>query len=348
MVTEPVRCHLEVAIHVRRRIVFHELRHAATAGLPLLRSGQQVVVEPGIVDEVAPGQRVVCVPGDDGVHALHAGDRLHERRAELGRTAVRVARVDVRQALAREHVARVHRACGPEDDERVAVGVAAPEIVQVDLIGTAEQRALGRERGLGQVFPILARERLAVLDRAAFEPGAVVTVLTRHVPRRVLVRHEVDRVGKLGVGAAVVPMRVRVDDGRHRLVGDRAHLGENVLAVAPDLRVDERHPRRHHENRGVPSGAHALLRGIGREHVEIVRKLQRADIEAGLARLVGDDGQQDAGQREDQQAVKASHVDLLGPGRACRTTRRRRRSRPFCVCRSPGTDSLVTGRQAIL
>ena len=55
-------------------------------------------------------------------------DRILQGRAELGRAPVRVVRVDERQALARHHVARVHRPGAPEDDPGIPVRVAPPEV----------------------------------------------------------------------------------------------------------------------------------------------------------------------------------------------------------------------------
>ena len=62
--------------------------------------------------------------------------RLRQRIADLDAAAA-VVGVEQRQVLAREDVAGVHHAKRRETDPRVAVGVAAAEVIQVDLVGAA-------------------------------------------------------------------------------------------------------------------------------------------------------------------------------------------------------------------
>ena len=78
-----------------------------------------------------------------------------------------------------------------------------------------------------------------------------------HVLGGVLVGHDLDGRGELDVAADVVAMRVRVDDHRHRLVGDALDLLEQRLPPARVLGVDDDHAGRGDEDGAVPSTAGA-------------------------------------------------------------------------------------------
>src|SRR5262245_18637267 len=93
---------------------------------------QEIVVEPRVLVEIAPGHHR-AVAGDDLIDVLDRGVRLAESRADFGAAAAVVV-VEQRQVLAREDVAGVHHAQLREHDECVAVGVAAAEVVEVEAI----------------------------------------------------------------------------------------------------------------------------------------------------------------------------------------------------------------------
>ena len=127
----------------------------------------------------------------------------------------------------RERVAGVHHAQVAEDHERIAVGVRAAEVVEIDRLGSGEQRHLVLEGLVGQ--PVLLRR---ILERRHLH----------HVGVRVLLRDDFDARGEELVAADVIAVGVGVDDVRDRLVGDRLHLVENRLALVGEFGVYETTP----------------------------------------------------------------------------------------------------------
>ena len=83
-----------------------------------------------------------------------------------------------------------------------------------------------------------------------------------HVGLGVLVRHDFDGGREEHVAAGVITVRMRVDDVRHRLVGDRLDLIEDCLPVVGELRVDEDHTAGRNEGGGIPA--------LAGNHVEVV------------------------------------------------------------------------------
>ena len=114
---------------------------------------------------------------------------LRERVADR-HPAAAVVRVEQREVLAGEDVAGVHHAQRREDHERVAVRVAAAEVVQVDLIRALAERHLVLERPLRQPLPLFS---LKMFVRRA---GLIAMPVRRdhllHVRLRVLLDDDVD------------------------------------------------------------------------------------------------------------------------------------------------------------
>ena len=297
----------EVAVLARYAVGRDHLVDRQPGRLPVLRLAHDVVEEPAEVDELGPRHRRRVVPRNDGVDAGDARDRLLQGLAELVGAAVAVGNVDERQPLALEHVAGVHGARFPEHHERVAVGVAAPEVIEVDAVGAVEERHPLGVPGLRQILRVLALEGVAVGHRLAG--------LARHLGQGVLVHHEAHGVGQLDVAAAVVEVGVGVDDVGDGLVGQLAHGGDDVLAVAVDLRVDEGDAVGGDEDGGVPAAAHALhLRRVP-QHVEVVGDLLDREGRPLVLRLVRRPGQGHADCRQDGQVSASSHFSSSRAGR---------------------------------
>ena len=168
--------------------------------------------------------------GDHGVDILDARDGFRERLRQAHRAAA-VERHDIGHGFPRKEVGEVRHAQHREHDDGVPVRVPGTEVVQVDPILPGPHRHLVFERFLRQVLRVLALEGLAVAERRA--------CFLRHVVPRVLLGDELDRRRELGVAARMVPVRVRVDDGRHRLVGHRVELAKNLLSPTGVLGIDE-------------------------------------------------------------------------------------------------------------
>ena len=137
-----------------------------------------------------------------------------ERVGDLDAAAAVVA-VEQRYQLAGEDVAGVHHAQRRKDHPRIAVGVAAPEVIQIDPLRAAADRHLVLERAIGHV---LSAVRLEHVRRDA-ALGAFRRQPLLHVGPGVRVRDEFDRGGKVDVAADVVVVGMGVDDPHHRLRG---------------------------------------------------------------------------------------------------------------------------------
>src|ERR1043165_177592 len=97
-----------------------------------LDAGEEVLVELRVLGEIGPRHHR-AVAGDDRVDVLDPGVRLGQRVADLGAAAAVVV-IEERQVLAGEDVAGVDETQLGEDDESVAVGVAAAEVVEIDAV----------------------------------------------------------------------------------------------------------------------------------------------------------------------------------------------------------------------
>jgi len=128
-----------------------------------------------------------------------------------------------------------------KNDPGIAVGVAGPEVVEIDLVGAFADRHLVLERPLGH-------------------PDAVVFLEDRHllhVGLRVFLRDEVDRRRELHVAAHMVAVRVRVDQRRDRLRRQLLDLVQDRRAPARVLRVHDDDAVRGDEHGRVPAAAGA-------------------------------------------------------------------------------------------
>ena len=138
----------------------------------------------------------------------------------------------------------------------VAVGVAAPEPVEID-------------------------HELAVVEPHVLFEGEVRqarTLSLGHLEARVFVRDDLGAQGLLRrVAARVIRVQMRVDDVEHRLVGDLAQLRHDAVVVHLELVVDEHHAVGGDEHRAVARLAAA-------DHVEVVADLERRELRADRSR----------------------------------------------------------------
>ena len=114
----------------------------------------EVFVELGVLGKIGDRHRR-AVAGDDGFDVLQFPGGLGQRVADQDAAAA-VVGVEQRDVLAREDVAGVHDAKRREHHPRVAVGVAAAEVEQIDLVGALPDRHLVLER-LGRQAPAVVR-----------------------------------------------------------------------------------------------------------------------------------------------------------------------------------------------
>jgi hypothetical protein len=150
----------------------------------------------------------------------------------------------------------VHRAQRREHHERVAVGVTAAEIVEVDLVFTLTERQLVLERAPGQKLGLVALEGVHLL----------------HVGLRIFLHHRFDLRTKELVAAGVVAVRVGVDDRGHRLVGDGPDAIENDLTPARKLGIHHDDAAIGNEHGGI-APAESGTRAPPRDDVKIVPHL---------------------------------------------------------------------------
>ena len=167
--------------------------------------------------------------------------------------AAAVRGVDERQVLAGEQIADVRRPQRREDDERVAVGVAGAVVIEVDLVGALADRHLVLEGALRHAAVVVLLEDVHLL----------------HVRLGVLLHHDVHGRREFDVAAHMIPVRVRVDQHRHRLLGDRLDLVEDRLSPSRVLGVDDGDAVRRDEDGGVAAAA--------LQHVEVVLHLVHVD-----------------------------------------------------------------------
>src|SRR5688572_5777734 len=198
-------------------------RYAALA-LPALAERR------GVVDEGLP----IChgaMTGNHGTDARGLSGASHRRWIGGGTAAVPLNGIHSGKGIA-----GVHDAEPAKHDEGVVVGVSRAEVVQVDRVGAGEQRQRVLERAIGQ--PVLPFRRAEFLH-------------ARHARRGVLLHDHLDVAAEEGIAADMVVMMVRVENMRHRLVGDGAQHVEQSLSGAQTLGVDEHHTAVTDEDRGV-------------------------------------------------------------------------------------------------
>ena len=135
-------------------------------------------------------------------------------------------RVDVRRRFRRKEIAEVGQTLLREHHDQIAVGVTAPEVVEIDLIGTAEQR-----------------QRVGHRPRRA------------HGRRRVGVGDDLHHPREILVAARVIRVRVRVDDGRHRPIGRGLDGLTNRHTPARLLRVNHHDAVVAHQGQRVAAAA---------------------------------------------------------------------------------------------
>ena len=154
-----------------------------------------------------------------------------------------------------------HRSCGP-----CRSGTDRSDFA-------AEQRQLVLERTLGKELRVLALERRAIGDRLALRSS--------EIRRGALVRDVLDRGGEFSIAAGMVEVGVRIDDHRHRLVGDGLYLGEDSRPSAWEHRIDEHDALvadKHHRVAARPCLALVQL-AAGDEIQVIAHLLNRADVQ---------------------------------------------------------------------
>ena len=142
-----------------------------------------------------------------------------------------------------EHVSRRQRAIGRKYDHHVAVGVGAPEVVQL------------------HVFAAQVDVRV-MLDHDARQTR----LLTVH---HVLASffgcdHHGVQVLHLRVAAAVVAMMMRIDDVLDRLVGDLLQLLQDAVVIDIELIVHQKHAFAGNQGRGIARN------NVVVDHIEIV------------------------------------------------------------------------------
>ena len=125
-----------------------------------------------------------------------------------------------------------------KDHPRIAVGVTAPEVIEIDLLRAAADRHLVLEGAIGHVLSAIRLEH--VRRDAALRAFRRQPLL--HVGARVRLGDEFNRGGEVDVAADVVVMGVGVDDAHHRLRGDLLDLGDERLTPSRDLRIDDGDP----------------------------------------------------------------------------------------------------------
>ena len=233
------------------------------------------------------------VPGDDPIDVRQAGQGLLQRLGHRHTTPA-IAAVDEWRILPREHVARVQNPERGKDDEGVAIRVARAEVVQVDLVLPGPERRRVRERALRQELRLVAGE----------------LIHPNHVGLRVLVNDRVDRRAEELIAAHMVAVRVRVDDGRDRLVGHGADLLEQPLTPSGQLRVDDDHTRLGHEDRRVATRERRpIVRARRADDVEVVLDLLNVEdvgpLEFGRTRCPD---RQASGQHQHTQYKQSPHV----------------------------------------
>src|SRR5438034_8575143 len=129
--------------------------------------------------------------------------------------------------------------------------MAAPEVVQIDLVSALEERHLVLERALWQPSAVVGLEyRLGghglILRRAVWDHFA-------HVGLRVLLHDDVNRGREVDVAADMVAVRVGVDQRGHWFVGQLLDLVKDRLAPAGILRVDDDDARSRDEYSYIPN-----------------------------------------------------------------------------------------------
>jgi hypothetical protein len=197
---------------------------------------------------------------DDGIDVFDLVVALYERVGVVQHAAA-VITVDERQTFGCEQVTQMRGAQRREHDPRVAVRVTRTEVVQVHLVGAFADRHSVLERALRHSAAVVLLEDVHLL----------------HVRLGVLLRDDFDAGRELDVAAHMVAVRMRVDQRRHRFVGERLDLVEDRLPPAGILRVDDDDPVGRDEHRCVAAAA--------LQHVQVVFHLVDVDVLRSLLLL---------------------------------------------------------------
>ncbi len=187
--------------------------------------------------------------GGDAHHVLQLGEGLRQRLRE-GHAAAAGVGVDERRRLGREEIAEVGQPLLRKDDDQIAVGVAASEVVKLDAIVAIEQRQAVGDDLVRQELRVCAAEDLHLL----------------HPRLRVGVGDDRRRGGEVDVAADVIGVGMRVDDCHHALVADRLDVVADRPSPAGRLGVDEHNPLVTHQRQRVAAAG---------EHVEDVADVER-------------------------------------------------------------------------
>src|SRR5262249_48103134 len=214
-----------------------DLAHAQSVIEPVDDDVAKVASEVRIRRQILPGlERAVA--GDDRVDVLDAGSGLGECR-RIAQSAAAIEGVDNGRFGRSEQVARVDDAGGWKHDPGIAARMTGPEVVQVDAIFAGAERHLVLEHQLGQEVDLFAPERIQLV----------------HGQPRVLVCDDFHCRTEGLVAADMVAVRMRVDDGRDRLVRDRFDLRDERLPPSWKLGVYDDDTQVGHEDGRVPASA---------------------------------------------------------------------------------------------
>jgi membrane associated rhomboid family serine protease len=204
------------------------------------------------------------VPGDD----LHPGRQLGGDLLDRGGQALDAAparQIDERKTIGHEVVAHVHDVRLGEEDDGVAVGVAARQVNRPHLLAVQVHRELVVERDRRQ--RLAGRGRRRIVARLAGGHAA------RQPPPHVLVRHDRGLARERGVAAGVVAVPMRVEHEAHGLVGNVFEGRPNLRRQRRELIVDD------HD--AVLADRHADVSALALEHVNVARDLLGLDHDRG-------------------------------------------------------------------
>jgi hypothetical protein len=178
------------------------------------------------------------VAGDHEVEVVSQG--LLHRPVPVLDAAIGVG-IAERRAVG-EEVAHMDGALALEEDDGVAVGVAAAEVTGHDLLASQHDLRLVGERD--------ARDA----GHLAFH----------HVGAGVAVQDDFGVGGEHGlIAAGVVPVVMRVEDEADRLVADALHLGQNLRVVLRELVVDQEHALVRGQHGDVAAAADDDVEAVG-------------------------------------------------------------------------------------
>src|SRR5579864_8117733 len=251
------------------------------------------MVEVGVRLQISPRRRRVAVAVDQRVDVLDPVVCLVERFVVMEHAAAIVA-VDQREALAGKEIADVRRPKRGEDDNRVAIGVAWTEVVQVDLVRTLADGHLVLERPLGHPAAVALLEDVHLL----------------HICFGVLLNDDVDGRRERDIAADMIAVRVRVDQARDRFWRQLLDFVENRLAPPWIFRVDDGH--------AVGVDEHGRVAAPALQYVEVVLDLVDRDDHRSLRRRLRLDRRDAAGGKQQPKHDPSFHE--IPPGKKTRCT----------------------------